>query len=131
MPSQLLKHMVDTMGSPTAPLYENIEQRNLLRVELPFPAIVRGVDATNQVFEEQTLLDNLSANSLSLTLGRCIEPGAELFLVIRLSTEPADLAPAPRVALRGVAQRIVSQSSTTYTVAIMFTRYRFLYAKVE
>lgn len=101
----------------------------MLRIEIPFPALVRGVDVHQQAFEAQTLLDNLSANGLSLRLTRCVELGATLFIVLRLGVQPD--APAPRVALRGVVQRVEPNSDATCTVAILFSHYRFLYASAE
>jgi hypothetical protein len=113
------------------PLSEQIEQQRLLRLELPFPVLVRAVDVADHAFEEQTVLASLSADSLSLTVGRQIQVGTKVFLVVRLSTEPVDLVPAPRVAVRGIAQRVTAQSSGTYSLAVMFSRYRFLYANRE
>jgi len=107
------------------------ERHGSLLVELPFPAIVRGVDAADRAFEERIALDNLSANSLSLTLQRRIAIGAKLFLVVRLSTEPAEVAPAPRVAVYGTVDRVTPQSDGSYALAVIFSRYRFLYRSGE
>lgn len=101
----------------------------MLRIEMPFPALVRGVDVHQQAFEEQTVLDNLSASGLSLRLTRCVELGASLFVVLRLGVQPD--APAPRVALRGVIQRVEPNHDATCTLAVVFSRYRFLYASAE
>jgi hypothetical protein len=130
---QSLKYMVDNLNpiAQAAPLFQDEERRSSLRVELPFPALVRGIDANNQAFEEETVLDNLSAAGLSLPLTRLVQPGTRLFLVIRLSTEPADTAPGPRIAVRGVAYRVEQRSTKTYSLAIMFKQYRFLYSQAE
>ncbi|MBV9787153.1 MAG: PilZ domain-containing protein [Chloroflexi bacterium] len=101
----------------------------MLRIEMPFPALVRGVDVHQQAFEEQTVLDNLSASGLSLRLTRCVEQGASLFVVLRLGIQPD--APAPRVALRGVIQRVEPNHDATCRLAVVFSRYRFLYASAE
>ncbi|HEX6291576.1 MAG TPA: hypothetical protein VFZ66_20500 [Herpetosiphonaceae bacterium] len=131
MPSQSFKHMVDTFTPTTqaGPLLQETERRSLLRVELPFPAIVRGLDVNQQSFEEHTVLDNLSAHSLALRLERLVEPGAKLFLVVRLATEPA--GPAPRVAVRAVVHRVDRRGFDQYSVAMIFTAYRFLYANTR
>jgi hypothetical protein len=131
MPSQLQKQIL--LDSPTlsAPRAAPSDRHSPLKVELPFPAIVRGVDAADHAFEERIALDNLSANSLSLTLRRRIEAGAKLFLVVRLSIEPADLVPAPRVAIYGTVERATPQSGGSYTLAVIFSHYRFLYLSGE
>lgn len=129
MSSQSFKHMMDSFSTTTAALAPDGDRRSMLRIEIPFPALVRGVDVHHQAFEEQTVLDNLSANRLSLRLGRCVDLGATLFIVLRLGVQPD--APAPRVALRGIIQRMEPHSDATCTLAIVFSHYRFLYASAE
>lgn len=129
MPSQSLKHMMDSFSTTTAARARGGDRRNMLRLEIPFPALVRGVDVHHQAFEEQTVLDNLSANDLSLRLVHCMEQGAPLFIVLRLGVQQD--VPAPRVALRGIIQRVEANSDATCSLTILFSRYRFLYASAE
>jgi hypothetical protein len=44
--------------------------------------LVRGVDASQEVFESKTVLTNFSAGGLYARLTRCVEPGAKLYAVI-------------------------------------------------
>ena len=52
------------------------ERRRKPRVAIESPATVRGVDANGQSFEENSMLDNLSAGGLFFQLPRQVEPGA-------------------------------------------------------
>ena len=111
----------------TPALPQDVERRHALRVDLPFPAVVRGVDATGKRFTLRTTLDNLSACGLYLRLQRPVEPGAALFLVVQLSTA-TDSAPAPTIAIRGTVLRTEPQVNGRCGVALKFNQHRFLYA---
>ena len=104
----------------------DVERRRALRVDLPFLATVRGIDATGERFTLNTQLDNLSACGLYLRLQRPVEPGAHLFLVVRLSTVLVNAG--PRVALRGTVLRTEAYDDGRCGVAVAFDRHRFLYA---
>lgn len=75
------------------------------------------------------MLDNLSASGLSLRLTRRVKPGAPLFIVVQLGIQPD--TPAPRIALRGMIQRVEPNNDASCTLAVVFSRYRFLYASAE
>jgi hypothetical protein len=105
-----------------------LERRRVIRVDVPFPATVRGVDRMGERFTLDAALDNLSACGLYVRLARSVEPGTTLFVVVRLSTAPADAASAPYVAFRGLVRRVEPQSDGRYGLAVEFTRHRFLYA---
>ena len=115
-----------TLASSTLVLPQDVERRRALRVDLPFPATVRGIDATGERFTLNTQLDNLSACGLYLRLQRPVEPGAHLLLVVRLSTVPHA---GPRVALRGTVLRTEAYDDGRCGVAVAFDRHRFLYAR--
>ena len=95
------------------------------RIYEPFPVMVRGVDATGETFEINTVLDNLSASGLYVRLERRIEPGTKLFAIVHISMSPPEV-PAPHVAVRGVVLRVEPLPDDTWGVAVRFTRYRFL-----
>ncbi len=101
------------------------ERRRALRVGLPFPVTVRGMDATGDRFTLETTLDNLSACGLYFCLPRPVAPGAKLFIVVRLSLG-SDAA--PRVALRGVVVRAELLPDGRTGVAVAFDDHRFLYS---
>ncbi|MDP9315225.1 MAG: PilZ domain-containing protein [Chloroflexota bacterium] len=113
-----------TLASSTSAFPHDVERRHALRVDLPFPATVRGIDATGERFTVNTQLDNLSACGLYLRLQRPVEPGAHLLLVVRLSTTPYT---GPHVALRGTVLRTQGYADGRCGVAVAFDRHRFLY----
>jgi hypothetical protein len=100
----------------------------MLRVDAPFPAIVRGRTACGKAFEAHTHLDSLSASDLRLCLAYPVEVGDRLFVLVRLSTAGTYLVSAPRVAVRGVVLRVESGGDGLRRVVIGFTCYRFVYA---
>jgi hypothetical protein len=110
-------------------LHQDVERRQALRVDLSFPAVVRGVDATGERFTAQTTLDNLSACGLHLRLQRLVEPGAILFVVVRLSADAERTIIAPSIALHGTIVRVEQQLNGCYGVALEFEHHRFLYAR--
>jgi hypothetical protein len=95
------------------------------RIYEPFPVTIRSVDASGEPFESHTVLDNFSATGFYVRLERRIEPGTNLFAIVRVSTSPPEV-PAPRVALRGEVLRVEPQPDGTWGVAVRFTHYRFL-----
>jgi hypothetical protein len=113
-------------GAP--PRGGSVERRRALRIELPFPAAVRGVDRAGERFRQEAVLDNLSASGLYLWLARPVEPGTTLFVVVRLATAPDQPLAAPGVAARGVALRVEPQPGGRWGIAMAFRRPRFLYA---
>jgi hypothetical protein len=86
---------------------------------------IRSVDASGEAFEIQTVLDNFSASGFRVRLERRVERGAKVFAIVRLSTSPPEV-PAPRVAVRGVVLAVEPQRDGTWSVAVNFTRHRFL-----
>lgn len=66
-----------------------VDRRRHPRLRVPFPAMLRGKDASGESFEVDAVLDNISAGGLYVRLGRCVKRGARLFAVVRLSTSPA------------------------------------------
>ena len=129
MLSRSLNALMSTLHPPLQAdvLAARLERRRALRVELPFPVTVRGVDALDERFSVHTVLDNLSACGLYLRLPRAIAPGVSLFLVVRLAPAAADVT-APQIALRGTVLRVDPQDDGAYGVGVTFDRHRFLYA---
>lgn len=102
------------------------ERRDKPRVNVPFPARMRGVDIDGQAFEQDALLDNIGPGGLYLRLTRSIQPGTQVSVAVRLSTAPAGTVPAPRLAARGVVLRAEPQPDGTYGIAVAFERRRIL-----
>lgn len=128
MRSRLFQDMTTSLAAASVPFHDGRERRSTPRIEVPFPATVRGVDAAGEPFELEATLDNLSACGLYLRLERCVKQRAQLFVVVWLSTAPMLSVPAPRVALYGVVLRAEPHAGGTYGLALSFIRHRFLYA---
>lgn len=105
----------------------NVERRSVIRIEEPFPALIRRRVDGNLMFTEEATVDNLSAYGLYLRLGHSVEVGDILFIVVRLSLDTTGQQPSPRVATRGVVLRAEPQADGRCGVAVMFTRHRFLF----
>lgn len=106
-----------------------VERRSANRVSAPFPAIVRGYDSTGCRFEEETTLENLSGNGLSMQLKRILPVGALLFIVVRLTLHHPVRERGPGVALRGIVVRAETAINGCCAVAVFFVRHRFLFAE--
>ncbi len=117
----------DRPSARQAPTYPAHERRGSVRVDLPFPALVRGVDARGERFEVETVLDNLSTSGLYLRLPRPIDQGAKLFICVQLTLTAERDVPSPRVALHGVVLWTEPQADGRCGVAVAFERHRFLY----
>jgi hypothetical protein len=103
-----------------------VERRRTLRIPAPCDARVRGVDARGLAFEEDALIDNLSAGGLYLRLGRRVERGERLFIIFRLSAINRERALVTRVAVRGVVMRFEPQPDGSCGVGVALTNHRFL-----
>jgi PilZ domain-containing protein len=129
MPAQLNSSFANLGLSPGGTLADGCtERREMPRIELPFPAIVRGVDQTGERFTLETVLDNFSAAGLSLRLMRPVAPGAHLFVVVRFTIAPVPKLAAPGVAARGVVVWAELLPGGAWGVVLKFIRQRFLYA---
>lgn len=100
-------------------------RRSKLRVVVDFPAIVRGVDQHNQRFEEQTKLQDLSADGLCVKLQQTVQPGTKLLIAFRLASTLE--APALSIAAQALVRHAPPQPCVSGGVGVIFQRYRFLY----
>ncbi len=107
--------------------YRSAEHRESLRLDLPFPAIVRGVDATGDRFQEEVVLDSFSPHDLSLRLWRPVRHGTRLFICVRFGLGPGMQGRGARVALRGTVLRSEGHPDGRCGIAVAFDRHRFLY----
>lgn len=94
---------------------------------MPFPATVRGTDKSGQQFEEHAHLGNLSATGLYVWLDRQLEPGALIFLVVRLTLDAQHVEHAAGVAIKGVVLRVDMHDEGRWGYAVLFVRHRFLF----
>lgn len=88
------------------------------RIDGPFPALVRGVDADGQKFTINTEIKHLSSTDFYLCLDRQVETFARLLAVAKIFTV--------RVALRGTVVHIEPQEHALCGVSVAITRYKFL-----
>jgi len=130
MPSRFLNQMIADLRSTSdaKPSGDGTGSQHGLRIELPFPATVRGVDATGERFTVDTVLDSLSAHELCLRLARSVGPGARLFIVVRLSIDRAGVERTARVAMHGVVKDVDLEADGGCDLVVTFDRHRFLYA---
>jgi len=102
--------------------YNGEERRHKPRIYEPFPVWVRGIDKRGQAFETDTLIENLSASGLYMSLPQNVNQGSNLFVVIKFSTRK----PGPRVAARGVVLRVDPKPDEYSGVAVAIRQVRFL-----
>lgn len=102
------------------------EQRRNVRIHIPFPAVVEGVDKTGQQFKIDTVLDNLSKDGLYMRLLPGVETGSKLHIVFRLSSTVGAEPSAPRVAVEGRVLRVEEKPGGACGVAVHFDPARFL-----
>ena len=103
-----------------------VERRRKPRVDRPYVAKVRGVDAGGKAFQADTLLDNLSASGLYLRLPHQVETGASLFILIGLYTSTPEDGLGGRIAVRGVVLRSESKEFGLWGLAVQIINHRFL-----
>ena len=96
------------------------------RINVSFTVRVRGVDVAGKDYEEDAVLDNLSASGLYVRLPRNLEIDAEVFTFICLSSGHGSKTAPAGVAASGVVVRSEPQLDGSYGVAINFKRYRLL-----
>jgi hypothetical protein len=118
----------DRRGKPRS---EAPPRRRHERLYGPCVAIVRGVDTNGHEFSESTVLENVSAGGLYVTLQHRVALGARLFVVFAFSSVALNDVPAPKVAAHGEVRRVASQEDARETqkacgVGIEFRHYRFL-----
>lgn len=104
------------------------ERRNIARLDVPFPALVRGYMPNGRRFEEEITLDNLSAHGLHVRLSQTLVIGEPLFVLVRFTLGDSYRVPGPGVAARGIVLRTERLPDGHCGVAIMFLRHRLLFA---
>lgn len=96
------------------------ERRSKPRIYLPFPAKVRGIDASGREFEAETVLDNLAANSLYLRIMYPLKERVELDVVFGLSATASGKITSPRVKVRGTVLRTEQKPGGVCGVVVAF-----------
>jgi len=108
------------------PPEQQIERRRLPRICESFPVKVRGEDADAERFDIDAVLDNIGSAGLYLRLPRKVELGANLLVVVRLSSSQDRSVFAPNVAIHGEVLRAEPQPNGRFGVAVGFNHPGFL-----
>ena len=107
--------------------FQQRERRSKPRIFCAYPAKVTGKDLAGKLIDENTTIDNISANGLHLLLKADIPVKSDLAVVFRFSkTAPLGKGTGPLVAIEGNVVRIQKQMDGTYSVAIKIQSHRFL-----
>lgn len=101
------------------------ERRRKVRIFLPFPAVVEGVNTSGEHFKSDTVLDNLSKDGLYLRIFPCVAQGSEINVVFSLGTSAVE-ASSPRVSIKGIVLRVEERPGGACGVAIQFKSPRFI-----
>ena len=100
----------------------NEERRFLSRLFAPYSARLWGVDIAGQAWQEDVILENLSAAGLYLRLNRSVEKDAPVAVTVSLSNAPVLKAPPLLLTARGVVRRTDTQPDGSCGVAMEFSR---------
>ena len=102
------------------------ERRRKVRINIPFPAVVEGVDKTGKHFKVNTVLDNLSKEGTYFRLFPPVDEGRQLNIVFRLSTSADADDSSPKIAVQGKVLRVEQRSGGGYGIAVRLDPARFL-----
>ena len=104
---------------------ENEDRRRTERIYDPFPAMVRGVNASGTAFLSKTIIDNISTAGLYLRLMQQIEHRAKLYIIVQLSNLQIEGEPAMRLHLSGEVVRVERRrgGASGFAVAIKHNRF--------
>jgi PilZ domain len=103
----------------------SLERRRKPRIYVPFPARVQGTDCAGQPFDVQTVLDNLSGNSLYLRMMLCVLPGEQLNVSFNLSLADTDAGEPAKIKIRGKVLRTDEYPGDVCGIALAFEHPKF------
>jgi hypothetical protein len=102
------------------------ERRRFVRISEPIEAVVKGEDAEGSPFELKTILRNLGAGGLYLSIPRRLSPGDSMDIVIRLCRAGRPGARAPLILAHSRVLRTEARADGEYGLAVEFLSHRFL-----
>jgi hypothetical protein len=105
---------------------ENGDRRRQARIYDPFPAMVRGVDASGTAFLSKTTIDNISTDGLYLRLMQQLAHRTKVYIVVQLSNAQIDSEPAMRLHLSGEVLRVEPRLGGACGVAVTIKNNRFI-----
>lgn len=118
--------MRESAGVSKSQAAQNAERRRTPRLVASFPAAIVGSGVAGGAFEVSTALDNISVGGLYLRLGRRVEPGSTLLIVVHLCAAGRETRDTARVAIDGLVLRSESRPGGRCGLAIKITNHRFL-----
>ena len=122
-----MRYVRISINSDLSFYYSGKERRHFPRIETPFLATVRSIDAQARRFEECTVLDNLSTRGLYLRLVRPLRRGIKLFVLIRLSAPSGSNLSTSYIAIHGKVLRTDPRPGNAFGTAITLVHHRFIY----
>lgn len=102
------------------------ERRSRSRIYAPFPAAVRGVDASGTMFHSRTVIDNISTGGLYLRLMQRLEQRTKLYIIVQLSNAQMDSEPVLRPHISGEVLRIEPRPGGACGFAIVIKHNRLV-----
>lgn len=105
--------------------HPGFDRREKVRICLPFPAVVDGVNISGEHFKVDTVLDNLSKDGLYLRIFPCVAQGSEINVVFCLTTSPVEPS-SPKVSVKGMVLRVDDKPGGACGVAVQFKSPRFI-----
>ena len=105
---------------------ETEDRRRNERIYDPFPAMVRGVDASGTAFLSRTIIDNISTEGLYLRLMQQMEHRTKLYIIVHLSNLQIEGERAMRLYLSGEVVRVEPRLGGACGFAVSIKRNRFL-----
>ena len=121
--SQINKLLEAGLAAKAAVAFQ--ERRAKPRIHEPFPAQVRGSDNAGNPFDLKCLIDNISADGLSLRplqIDRQLERGAEVGITVHFFAG----ATGASIEIRGQVLRTETQADGKCALALRLMSYRFL-----
>lgn len=122
----MVSKMRESIGVRSTQAAPELERRCTPRLVASFPAAIVGAGAADGVFKVSTELDNISAGGLYLKVGRRVERGATLLVVVHLCAAGRETHDTARVAIDGLVLRSDAHAGGYCGLAIKITNHRFL-----
>ena len=117
----------ETLHSDLLTTYRGEERREKPRIRIPFPVTVKGTDSDGRSFEVDTVLDDLSANGLHLSLAKHeVKRDTKVWATIQMALGLVTGTPVPRVVIRGLVERVEQTVGGSRGVAVRITHHKLL-----
>ena len=102
------------------------DRRTTARIKLPIPVKIRRRGGRGHVADVTSVVDNVGAGGFYVRLMQQIEPGSNLFALIKFAAGSSEEKSATRIAVRGHVLRVEELPGGVYGVAIRICHYRFV-----